>query len=433
MIAVLFSITRAIAQEPHTINITITDIVMYYNSEITYCDFDSITEIIVHKDPNYAGIPFWIDENDNVVQANLVAITTVNNGKLVYIEKDNDLLLSVSIRILGNEMPAPYTHDIWLSEGVTQILQPTPQDEGYLYVWESDRWPQDSIYQGYTLEISEPGFYRCNMLDLCLHYSKVEYHVNISPKIEYVTTNLFVNRNEVHWVPDEYNNYDTIAVFRDFQFIEYWKYDMGIWVDPTTNNENGSPLYTLKPVKFGTIMEGTSKWKTGISLSLHHVYDETIDISFYGPDNEAGIPLEDYIQFYQLYSVESTGWGLVRSMIPIETNDMYDIENEYDTLIIAAVTFDGKEIYSNMIFPHDITKCHENHEQNIQIYPNPTDGLLNISASIDAEYKIFDLQGRIMKYGFIKPQLNVSDLTKGMYTLQIIENEKLTIKKFIRE
>jgi hypothetical protein len=274
------------------------------------------------------------------------------------------------------------------------------------------------------------------MLDQCLHYSKVEYSVNQAPKIEYVTNNLFVNRNELHWIPDEINDYDKIAIFRDWNFIETWEYDMGIWVDPSVNNENAAPLYTLKPVKNGEIINGcTSKWKTGVALSLHHVFDETIDISFYGPDRQDGIPLEEYIQFYQLYSVESTGWGLIRSMIPTDVNDLYDIENDYDTLIIAAVTFDGLEIYSNMIFPHaGITKCEESHQESFKIYPNPTSGILNFSEEIGSEYKIFDINGRVVRSGKLEQQLDVSALAKGLYTIQINENgQKPFTKKFIRE
>lgn len=407
----------------------------------------------------------WIDTNDQVVCSDSIVITTDNDGLLQYIEMDsiidiNEAQLhhiydgyvimdgngnilyvseenlhidSVNIRILENEMPEPYTHEQWLSEGVNQILQPTPQDEGYVYVWESDCWPQDSIYQSYTLEITQPGFYRCNMFDQCLHYSKVEYIVHYSPKIEYVTTNLFVNRNELHWIPDSRNDYDTVAIFRDFQFVEYWEYSMGIWVDPIFNNEDGSNLYTLRPVKYGTIMDGRSKWKTGVSLTLHHVYEETIDISFIGPDQE-GIALEDYVQFYQLYSVESNGWGLVRSMIPIEINDLNGIENDYDTLVIAAVTFDGQEIYSNMIFPHaEVTKCEENIDQNFNIYPNPTTGILNLSEFINSEYQIFDTQGRVVMTGNLKPQINVESLSKGLYTIMINGNKQPITRKFILE
>ena len=429
-----FSTAVATAQEPHTVEFNINEIVQYYHNDLTFCDFDSITGVIVNKNPYYEGTPFWIDQNDNVIHANFIVITTVNDGKLLYIEKDNDLLISVEIRLLENNMPAQTSHEIWLPEDMTQILHPTAQDEGYMYVWESDNWPPDSLYQGYELAVNEGGFYRCNMFDDCLHYSKIEYYINKSPKIEYVSTNMFVNRNELHWIPNENDGYDTVAIFRDGVFVENWEYDMGIWVDPVFNNEYGTPWYRLVPVMNGiTMVEGSSRWKTGISLTLHHVYDETIDISFIGPGNEMGTPLEEYIQFYQLYSVESTGWGLVRSMIPLDINDLNGIENEYDTLVIAAVTFNNQEIYSNMIFPHaGITKCDENYEQNVQIYPNPTDGLLNISAGINAEYKIFDLQGKMVKFGAVEPQINVSDLAKGLYTMQILENgKKPHIEKFI--
>lgn len=422
------------AQQPHMVDINIDQIVQYYQGELTYCDFDSIIGVTVNKDPTYDGIPFWIDQNDNVVHANSIIITTENDGKLVYIEKENDLLISVNINIYENEMPEPVSHEIWLSEGMTTTLIPTVQDESYFYVWESDNWPQDSLYQSYTLTVNKRGFYRCNMWDQCLHYSKVEYYVNQAPTLEYVTTNLFVNRNELHWVPNTQNDYDTIAIFRDWSFVEYWEYDMGIWVDPTVNNENAAPLYTMKPVKNGTIIDGcTSKWKTGVALSLHHVFDETIDISFYGPDRQDGIPLEEYIQFYQLYSVESTGWGLIRSMIPTDVNDLYDIENDYDTLIIATVTFDGEEIYSNMIFPHNgTTNCDEKSISKIQVFPNPAKDELFVPVE-DAEYRIFNIQGQMVQNGKCMKIIDISNLNSGIYILEIREKDSTTTIKFVVE
>ena len=421
------------AQQPHTIEFTINEIVQYYHSEINFCDFDSVTGVIVQKNPNYEETPFWIDENDNVIHANSIIITEENDGKLVYIEKENDILISVNINIIENEMPTPSLDTVWLHEGMQYnvepiVLRPTEEDFGYIYAWESDNWPPDSIYQGYELEVGNAGFYRCNMFDLCLHYSKAEFFAEKAPVIGYVSTNLNLNLNELHWTPKG-STYDTIAIYRNGYIVTMCDKHDKVWIDPVFNNEGGTPWYVMYAIQNGRIIEeSASRWKTGISLNLQNVTTESVDLNFYGPDNEIGYPLEDYIQFFQLYSVESTGWGLVRSMIPVGTTELLDIENDYDTLIVAAVLWNGIEVYSNMVFPHrDIMSNGKDHLKKFQIYPNPTSGILNFSGEIGSEYFIFNLDGRVVMSGKLERQLDVSTLAKGAYTIQVNK----ICKKFI--
>jgi hypothetical protein len=86
--------------------------------------------------------------------------------------------------------------------------------------------------------------------------------------------------------------------------------------------------------------------------------------------------------------------------------------------------------------PNDVQKISENNEAEESfgyIYPNPTNGTLNLPQGISGEYKIFDNIGRLVQAGTIQSQLNVSGLTKGIYTLQILENGKSYNKKFIKE
>ena len=115
-------------------------------------------------------------------------------------------------------------------------------------------------------------------------------------------------------------------------------------------------------------------------------------------------------------------------MIPVGTTELLDIENDYDTLVVAAVLWNGVEVYSNMVFPHkDIMSNGKDHLKKFQIYPNPTSGILNFSENIGNEYMIFDINGRIVKSGTLEQQLDVSALTKGAYTIQV----NRICKKFI--
>lgn len=423
----------AIAQ--HVIEFSISEVTQYGPNDFSFCD--SIT-VIVHKNPDYNGTPFWIDENDEVVHADSIILTSSNDGKLVYIEKDNDLLISINIMIMENNMPSASFDTVWIHEGLQYnvepiMLRPTEENLGYLYVWESENWPEDSLYQGYELEVRNAGLYLCNIFDGCLHNSKAEFYVEKAPVIGYVSTNLNLDLNELHWTPKG-STYDTIAIFRNGYIVTICDKHDGIWVDSVFNNEGGTPWYQMFAVKNGTIVnESASRWLTGISLNITNVDDESVDLSFYGPDNEIGYSPEEYIQFFQLYSVEADGFGLIRSMIPVGTTELLDIENDYDTLVIAAVLWNGIEVYSNMVFPHAVAMSNiENYSKDIQIYPNPTSGILNFSGDIGNEYKIFNLDGRVVKTGILEPQLNVSDLAKGLYTIEIRENGKKPFsEKFI--
>lgn len=410
----------AIAQ---VIEFSISEVTQYGPNDLYFCD--SITQIIVHKNPDYNGTPFWIDQNDEVTHSDSVILTNANDGKLVYIEKDNDLLISINIYIMENNMPIHMFHGIWLSEGETQTLYPTPQDEGYSYVWESSNWPLDSLYYGYTLAINEPGFYRCNMYDGCSHYSKVEYFANQDPMLDFVTTNLTTNTNEVHWTPYANSFYDTLNIYRDGQFAGQVQFQNSVWIDPIVNNADSAHRYSLEAVKNSSSLVGQTSWKSGITLQIADIYDGYLNLSFTAPGNGDSTPLQDFIQCYQLYSIEPNGFGLINSMIPISVNELV-IPDDYNTLVVAAVLLDGTEIYSNVVSPKASSGYNSYLNGNIQIYPNPTTGLLNISANMDAEYQIFDMNGKMVGSGNLQRerQLNVSNFSKGMYTIKIHEKGK---------
>lgn len=431
MISCLFAAIVATAQEPHTVEFTVTDIVNSYHNELTFCDFDSITGVIVHKAPDFNGTVFWIDEQNSVLQADSIIIRPENDGHLLYIEKENDILLGVDIWILQNEMPAPHAHSIWLSEGGNQTLYPTPEDEGYLYVWESDQWPADSIFQGYELTVEKPGYYKCNMFDQCLHYSMVEYTAQQDPWVRYVTTNIETNTNEICWTPYENCIYDTIQIYRNDTLVGECHFQDSTWTDPDQNNSETSQQYRIEAIYHGASMAGPSKWKSGISLQMT-INEEFIDLSFSGPTDEDGTPIENVIQFYQLYSVESTGWGLIQSMIPVTTSELL-IENDYDTLVIAGVLFDGHELYSNMIFPHSgTTKCNENNIGKFQIFPNPAKDELFVPVE-DTEYRIFNIQGQMVQNGRSTGRIDISNLNSGVHIIEIREKDSTTTIKFVVE
>ena len=75
-------------------------------------------------------------------------------------------------------------------------------------------------------------------------------------------------------------------------------------------------------------------------------------------------------------------------------------------------------------------------ENVIYIYPNPVDNWLKIKSEISInKINIFDINGKLIKA--IKDnsdiqQVNVASFSKGLYFIEIINENKKSIKKFIK-
>jgi len=70
---------------------------------------------------------------------------------------------------------------------------------------------------------------------------------------------------------------------------------------------------------------------------------------------------------------------------------------------------------------------------NFTIYPNPTQDVLNIESQQQIEnLKIYNLQGQLIKEGS-QGRVDVSQLTTGLYFIQLSVDGKTSTKKFIKE
>lgn len=70
----------------------------------------------------------------------------------------------------------------------------------------------------------------------------------------------------------------------------------------------------------------------------------------------------------------------------------------------------------------------------INIYPNPVKDFLNIQNSQKYDFEIYNMLGKlVLKGDNIENQINVNTLTKGIYILKLINDEKIFNKKFIKE
>jgi hypothetical protein len=74
-------------------------------------------------------------------------------------------------------------------------------------------------------------------------------------------------------------------------------------------------------------------------------------------------------------------------------------------------------------------------ETEVVLYPNPVERVLNISMPNNTKffYTIFSLLGQPLKSDEVTPEINVSNLTSGMYILEIKDGEKSIVKKFYKK
>ncbi|MFC1731234.1 T9SS type A sorting domain-containing protein [candidate division KSB1 bacterium] len=84
----------------------------------------------------------------------------------------------------------------------------------------------------------------------------------------------------------------------------------------------------------------------------------------------------------------------------------------------------------------EITGINEyGNEENIKLYPNPSNDVIFVELENNrkSEFVIYDILGKVEKTGqFVnsKNQINISDLSKGMYIIQINDNNKTRSFKF---
>ncbi len=134
------------------------------------------------------------------------------------------------------------------------------------------------------------------------------------------------------------------------------------------------------------------------------------------------------------------GMGLFGSKNIIGTEHQFprsvlaaDIDNDGDMDVIASSQNDDKIAwYENMT----IIGIEENQLTNLNIYPNPTKGLVFINSKTETiiSITVFDILGKkVLQIGGNIQQFDISTLQSGMYFLQITADDRNFVQKIIKE
>lgn len=91
---------------------------------------------------------------------------------------------------------------------------------------------------------------------------------------------------------------------------------------------------------------------------------------------------------------------------------------------------DFGEAYEDIMSVQDL-----NQESIVEIYPNPTSGIVNIQSEKNIkQIQLISVEGKIVRKYKNENQLNIQDLPKGVYVLKVqLENGKMEVKKLIKK
>ena len=102
----------------------------------------------------------------------------------------------------------------------------------------------------------------------------------------------------------------------------------------------------------------------------------------------------------------------------------------------ATLTGDGIVAMNSPQGFSDLSVDESEFEGDIQLYPNPTNGLLNIEmvdSNAAMTYRIVNLLGQQVKQGTLTQTIDVSNLQAGMYILEINDGEDLINERFVKQ
>jgi hypothetical protein len=402
------------------------------NDTLRLCQDNPI--VIIQKDPEFSGTPYWITENGETHHSDEIIINHDNAGWLLYAEKQPENYKN--IYVLFQQLPEEETFHILLEEDEIMVLKATPQEiPGFEYEWWSTVWPNNTVYNGYGLPITgrKPGTYWCIVNNECNSVSIITFIVDRKPSVNFVTTNLQIEKPMIYWQTYPNADFDSIGIYRNNTLIGTRDFMAGCYND--LSFEGGQPKkYKVCAWKNGTQYSEPSKEKRPMWLHVSGLSNEGFNYDWWAPLIQNGGPIENFVRYYQLYEyLENGHLGLIRSGIPANETGITDIEDLYSEVVLSAVLHDGTEIFSNIVRPADLTKIEDKDKEDTEvgyIYPNPTNGTLNLPQGInEEEYRIIDVSGRIMMQGVAKSEINVSNLATGLYTIIIGK----FAYKFIRE
>lgn len=158
-------------------------------------------------------------------------------------------------------------------------------------------------------------------------------------------------------------------------------------------------------------------------------HDEIIGYNIYR-DNDLYLFISDETSIYNVESID----GIVSNCGGVDFL-FYDDGEGFFAHVTAVYSPGGVESdYIETVFIQGAMIGIEDYK-NIKpkIYPNPSKGIINIENKNLDRIIIYDMSGRIIREMIPQSQIDLSDITKGVYLIKLISGTKSLVDKIILE
>jgi len=144
-------------------------------------------------------------------------------------------------------------------------------------------------------------------------------------------------------------------------------------------------------------------------------------VNFYLADYRFTDNTQDYI-------IDEWTWVDLSSL-----TNVYGLDFELSSSDVGAWGMNTPAYFAMDNFDGTVAEI-ESNTSDFSVYPNPTNGELNISVSNHSTVRLFDLTGKLINSSVTtNTSWNISDLDNGIYILSIENNGVITTKKVIKQ
>ena len=259
--------------------------------------------------------------------------------------------------------------------------------------------------------ISEATFNNCTSLQTLVSLA------TIPPTFQYVY-NTFANTNNVALVvgcdalPNYQNSYDWSYYFAN-NMTEI-VYQVNIY----SNDENKGVVDMQRDCSTATITATANpcfkfySWSDG-STEPYRIVSLDSDTTIVAIFDEIKTIIDATINEGEVYQE----YGFCESEPGTYTQILTD-ENGCDSLLVLNLTY--------QVSLNDVE------EENINFYPNPTQNIINFSTTIE-QIEVMDLTGKRLMIFNHEKQINIEALPSGIYYLKLLYQNKVLIRKLIKQ
>ena len=232
------------------------------------------------------------------------------------------------------------------------------------------------------------------------------------------------------------NNYDKLHFYMDNQEKGVWSGTSNVeWAQFTQPVTTGTHSFKWSYTKDSSVSNGSDcAWIDDIVFPPTHV------VTFIAPvmDLEANVDDRDVTLTWR-GNEGASQYIITRDGEEIATvsddtfTDVHVPYGEYE-YSVTATNDDGAVSVPVSINVEVVDwESVEDNTAYFKVYPNPTNGILYINSPADFTYSLYNNMGQEMKkgYGQGMQQINASDLSKGVYFLQITTGNRTNIQKIV--